>query len=94
MDNNNSYVIGFHTTKCTGCQACVMACSYHTSKHFSSTSGGCIEVFKHNDTGNISIVYDEQCCDMCSEEQVPLCMQYCSSGAVIYTRKKIKHVQQ
>ncbi len=86
MKNTFTYCITINSSKCTGCQACVMACSFHKQQVFSVT-GSCIKIFKQNDSGEISISINRSCCDMCSNEKFPLCIQFCTAEAISITRK-------
>lgn len=88
MKNTFTYCITIDSSKCTGCQACVMACSFHQQNVFSVT-GSCIKIFKHNDSGEVSISLDRYCCDMCTNESFPLCIQFCTAEAIRITRKKV-----
>ncbi|MBN2394892.1 MAG: 4Fe-4S binding protein [Candidatus Atribacteria bacterium] len=81
------YKIEVDKNKCTGCQACVLACSYHHSKVFSLTGRSSIEVFRDNSNGAIRITIN-QTCDMCPNEDVPLCIQFCAVKAIRFTRSK------
>lgn len=67
---------------CRGCLACELACSYHMSGHkafnpaLSST-----RVVRNNDDGTINMtIYDT--CDLCVNEDMPLCVKYCQFGAI------------
>lgn len=67
-------------TKCQGCRACELACSFHHSGHklfnpaISST-----KVSRDNDDGKITISVDSTC-DYCAGEEQALCVKYCSYG--------------
>ena len=80
------YCLEIDEKKCTGCQACVLACSYHSSKTFSIENASCIEVFRNNKNGDIKVNIDRSCCDMCAQEEMPLCIQFCASEAVKIVR--------
>lgn len=82
MISNFDFTLEFDEDKCTGCQACVLACSYHRKKNFSLDEGSCIEVNRDNKEGTIKINYDSVCCDICEGEEEPLCIKFCSPGAI------------
>ncbi len=82
------YCLEIDEKKCTGCQACVLACSYHYSKTFSIENASCIEVFRNNKNGDIKVNIDRSCCDMCAQEEMPLCIQFCASEAIKIVRKR------
>ena len=72
--------------KCTGCKACLIACSYHHYGYFSKNKGSIalIEddkfllrpIIFHYDDGVHKI------CDFCINEKEPLCVKFCKSGAL------------
>lgn len=71
-------------TKCTGCRACEMACSFHHAKKFSPTFSS-IEVFRNEEKGLFKIeIYTKGplACDLCKDENEPLCIKYCSAKAL------------
>ncbi|HDK27386.1 MAG TPA: hypothetical protein ENG48_09935 [Candidatus Atribacteria bacterium] len=88
MKKKLRYSLDIDQDKCTGCQACVLACSYHHSKVFSVTGKSSIEIFRDNKSGDIKIGVDQSSCDMCPDEEVPLCMQFCAIEAIKFIRKK------
>ena len=69
---------------CTGCQNCVIACSYHHKKAFSRAMSS-LEVTRLKDFENEIKVHmtdgDHIACDRCTDSQEPLCMKYCPSVA-------------
>jgi Fe-S-cluster-containing hydrogenase component 2 len=68
-------------SKCKGCRACELACSFHHSGHklfgpaMSST-----RVSRNNDTAKITMSIDSTC-DFCFGEEQALCVKYCAYGA-------------
>lgn len=44
--------------KCTGCQACEMACSYHFTKELEPTNSA-IKTFRENSIGEIKTIIDK-----------------------------------
>jgi Fe-S-cluster-containing hydrogenase component 2 len=72
---------------CYGCRACELVCSFHFLKRF-SPAGGAIHVRKDHRTGNIEWTLSQRC-DLCREEEgQPLCVQYCTYGALYLSKKK------
>ena len=88
MKTGLRYSIEIDQNKCTGCQACVLACSYHHSKVFCLTNKSSIEIFRDNKNGNVEVSIDQSSCDMCLEEETPLCMQFCAIEAIKFIRKR------
>ncbi len=68
------------TDLCTACRACELACHFHHSGGF-STSRNSIHVQFDADVGEIDIVIDDTC-DACSGEMEPLCVHFCTPGAL------------
>ena len=73
---------------CSGCRACEIACSYHHTKKFGRKSSSII-IKRHIDTGKKEILIIDTLndthpkCDECKNENLPLCVKYCSSGALL-----------
>lgn len=65
---------------CTGCRSCELACSYHFERAFCPENSA-IKVMRNNDTGDIDLLINSRC-DLCEEEEVPLCVKYCASEAL------------
>lgn len=66
---------------CYGCKMCEILCSYHKQGFF-SLEGGAIRVHKDRQSGEILFNVDETC-DYCKGEEQPLCIKYCSYGALV-----------
>ena len=71
-------------TSCTGCMRCVYACSYHHTGEFSrSHSSICVDKPLINATRSVRITIVNEPgdvrtpCDLCSGEEVPLCLRFC-----------------
>lgn len=88
MNTRFQYIVKINQDRCTGCQACVLACSFHHSKIFSLSDRSSIKVFRSNQDGEIKIDYDQGSCDMCIDEEIPLCMQFCAMEAIQFARKR------
>jgi Fe-S-cluster-containing hydrogenase component 2 len=65
---------------CFGCRTCELACSFHQTGAFAPEQSS-IRVTRSNQTGVITWRVDSSC-DGCMEEDRPLCIQYCSYGAL------------
>lgn len=80
-------VLTLHPDKCTGCRVCEIACSYHFDKLFNRKSYS-IEVARNEKEGIfLPVVHTIQtskrkACDLCKGEQKPLCIKYCTVGAI------------
>ncbi len=88
MKTEWKYKIKITNSLCTGCQACVLACSYHHSQKFGLNGKSSMIVFKNNNDGKVEIKYDQTSCDMCPDEDIPLCMQFCPMKAINFIRTK------
>ena len=68
-------------SRCKGCRACELACSFHHSGRRSfSPAASSTRVSRDNDTAEITISTDSTC-DLCSGEEQALCVKYCVYGA-------------
>jgi Fe-S-cluster-containing hydrogenase component 2 len=65
---------------CYGCRACELVCAFHHQGVF-APEGGSIRVSKDHQTGKIRWSLDSTC-DSCKREAQPLCVRYCSYGAL------------
>lgn len=65
---------------CYGCRACELICSFHCHGEF-RPGGGTIRVRKDNRTGKINW-FKGPGCDFCKGEGQPLCVKYCTYGAL------------
>ena len=78
--------------KCTGCMSCELACSFHHRKIF-KPSVASIEVGIDEKERKIFItIYNREserhiACDNCIGEEIPLCVRFCSIGALILKDK-------
>ena len=79
--------------KCTGCRACELACSFHHRNVFSHKIAS-IEVRRFDKEGKVSIAWhtkgdkEHLPCDYCEGEIEPLCIKYCTHGALAINRSE------
>ena len=69
-----------NTDLCTACRACEVACHFHHSGRF-GTFRSSIQIQFDADVGDITILFDETC-DACLGEIEPLCIHFCTPGAL------------
>ena len=65
---------------CYGCRICELVCSFHRKRVFSPALSS-IRVSTNNLTGQVELSIDSTC-DLCQEEEQPLCVAYCIYGAL------------
>jgi len=65
---------------CYGCRTCELACSFHHKRVFSPELSS-ITVSRNNQNGEIGWSIGSTC-DFCQGEAKPLCVKYCSYGAL------------
>ena len=64
-------------SRCKGCRACELACSFHHSGRRSfNPSASSTRVSRDNDTAEITVTTDSTC-DLCTDEEQALCVKYC-----------------
>ena len=79
--------------RCGACNLCVLACSFHHIQAFSRRRSS-IDILKNETEGSVEIVIREVArdgriaCDGCSEEDSPLCAEWCPVGAIRTERMK------
>lgn len=67
--------------KCKGCLRCELACSFHKSAHQSfNLSLSSTRVLRNPEKKKITLMINETC-DLCENEDYPLCVKYCVFGA-------------
>jgi Fe-S-cluster-containing dehydrogenase component len=67
---------------CVGCSICEMACSFHHNRDFLPDKSSMRIYF--DDEGGLNIVILPTC-DLCVNERIPLCVEFCPSRAVKLT---------
>lgn len=77
--------LGINLDKCTGCKSCEIACSFHFSKVFSPQISA-IRIWRSNVSGDIEMSLHSNC-DLCNNEEEPLCVKYCAPKALIFIKK-------
>lgn len=88
MEKGFKYLIAVDQQKCTGCSACQLACSFHHTKDC-GLGASCIRIDRDNGTGRIETTILEECCDMCMDQEHPLCIRFCAPGALFLSRKRV-----
>jgi carbon-monoxide dehydrogenase iron sulfur subunit len=69
--------IWMNPNECRGCLNCELACSYHHSKHsFFNPELSSTKVIRNNDNAEITMSIDNSC-DLCINEDAPLCVKHC-----------------
>ncbi len=71
---------------CYGCRFCELSCSFHKQGAL-APGGGAIKVSKDHRSGIIHWSIDSTC-DMCKGIERPLCLKYCTYGALTLTEGK------
>jgi len=65
---------------CSGCRTCELACSHHRARIFSPEISS-VRVSKNSATGEI-VIQIRSTCDLCENEQAPLCVKFCAYDAL------------
>lgn len=68
------------TDLCTACRACELACHFHHSGRF-GTFRSSIQIRFNADVGDVTIIFNDTC-DACLGETEPLCVHFCTPGAL------------
>ena len=78
---------------CTGCLICEMACSFHHIRKYSRKHSSIRvnkSVFSREKGAQITIFYNEKSgnpvCDLCGEEDSPLCIRFCPENVLTLKR--------
>jgi Fe-S-cluster-containing hydrogenase component 2 len=66
--------------KCTACRSCELMCSFHHSGVFSTKDSSII--IKRNDNEGIFGYYFLSTCDLCSDLEIPMCVEACYAHAL------------
>ena len=74
---------------CTGCLICEMACSFHHIRKFSRSQSSIRvnkSIFAPEKGPQITILYKKVdrnlACDLCNQEENPLCIRFCPEGVL------------
>ena len=73
---------------CYACKICQLACSFHHTKSFWPDRSS-INVSRDPQRGTIKWSI-KSTCDKCANEKEPLCIKYCTYGALQIENKKTK----
>ena len=75
----------FDFPECGGCRTCELACSFRLIGGFNNKNS-CIKIVENKNKGGFLVNFLENKdnfpfeCDYCSNEEEPLCVQYCTEG--------------
>ncbi|MFO8164650.1 MAG: hypothetical protein ACQEQO_03655 [Thermodesulfobacteriota bacterium] len=69
----------FDKHRCTACGLCELACSFHHSKSFLPDKASIVICMDRK--GHIEIK-TLPTCDFCTNEEIPMCMDFCPTGAI------------
>jgi Fe-S-cluster-containing dehydrogenase component len=70
---------------CTGCRACEVACGFRWTKEM-DPSRASIYVQRDESTAKMRVTLRESC-DVCADQDIPLCLQVCQPRALSLGRK-------
>lgn len=70
---------------CKGCQICELACSFHHTKEFTPENAS-VRIYFDSEGGLKVVILPT--CDLCLNEKIPLCMEFCPSRAIKLTKTK------
>jgi len=79
IKSNKSKIL-WDIDKCYGCRTCELACSFHHQRVFAPELSS-IKISRSNQTGRVGF-HIGLTCDSCGEESQPLCVEFCSYGAL------------
>lgn len=85
LEKHLTETIYFEPKKCSGCRACELACSFRLNKKF-SLEGAAIAIYYECIKGASGMKLKNNC-DLCSELRTPMCIEFCSTGALTLGRK-------
>ncbi|MDD3655891.1 MAG: hypothetical protein PHI72_03900 [Atribacterota bacterium] len=73
-------IIKRNANLCYYCKSCQLACSFHHTRTFWPEKSS-IKIYRNPVSGEAEWRIMSTC-DQCSEEEIPLCVKYCSYGAL------------
>lgn len=83
---NRKARLAAHSELCSGCRLCEIVCLYHHKRSF-GRRGSSVHVERSERKGAFRIVISQEdneytACDFCKSESYPLCVRFCSMGAI------------
>lgn len=71
----------FDASRCTGCRACEVACSFHHNRNFNPQQSS-VRVGMNKRTGEVTL-YFTVTCDLCERQEIPSCIAACAPKALV-----------
>lgn len=88
LHEDNTMKLIVHPQNCSGCRVCEVVCTFHHNKVFGRKTSS-VEVNRMERKGEFEIIIHQnkenlhQACDFCKNEETPLCVKFCPTGAII-----------